>query len=265
MSKPLFFTRRKNIARSDVTIYLIEGASQTSRFTASLNLSSYKLPGDGKVTIEAYHNAYLERFDAPQVAALAEDVSFELHGLEPGDRPLFRIKVVDGSTGKLLAAIDEVRPESDDVSEASGSLLPIIPKSRSDMGDEFWRLNFTQNTELSPELWVNRDASGILTAFQMQDVRVIGLLMPEILRQILTRLVGNGEAWAEDGVVGAWLEFSKELAGERFEEWDDDDDEAATLRLQWIGSVVAQFALKQRFLDRYLQQRNAEDSEDSDA
>src|SRR5687768_13812161 len=117
MSKPLFFTGRKEISREHVVIRLLEKHGKPSSFQAQIDLSTYPLPADADVVVEAYHNAYLERFRLGTVSTLKSEQIEELTEMEPGDRPLFRVKVIasdEHTAGRLLAAIDEVRPATED-------------------------------------------------------------------------------------------------------------------------------------------------------
>jgi hypothetical protein len=227
----------------------------------TVNLRRYGLPDSAIVVVEAYHNAYLERFPAGTVGTVDLDGERVLTGLDPGDRPLFRVKVIgtDGAAGRLLAAIDEVRPEAEDDGGVAGSLLPLVPKSRDVMGDEFWRVHFASaGDELRPEVWVNRDVQGLFGMLQNQDPKVTALIMPEVFRQVLRGLVEDGEEWTDEGRLGQWLSLAKDLHPDEFEEWDDDDREASRQkRRDWVDQVVKGFARSHRFFDRFHEQVGA--------
>jgi len=261
VSKPLFFTGRKEIARGDVTVRLVERHGEPTRFAATVNLRRYSLPDSASVIVEAYHNTYYERFDAGIVAVINVEGERVLTGLGPGDRPLFRVKVIgdDGSAGRLLAAIDEVRPEAEDDGGAAGSLLPLIPKSREIMGDEFWRVHFSPaGDDQRPELWVNRDVRGLFGMLQNQDPKVTALIMPEVFRQVLRGLVEDETVWTDEGRLGQWLELAKEFYPDAFEEWDVDDPESSRRkRREWVDQVVKGFARGHHFFDRFHEQPGA--------
>ncbi len=61
MSRPLYFTGRKDIARSDVTIRLIEAPGEATRFRGQCSLEGYRLPTEADVVIEAYHMTKCKR------------------------------------------------------------------------------------------------------------------------------------------------------------------------------------------------------------
>lgn len=258
MSKPLFFTGRKEIARGDVVVRLVERRGEPTRFAATVNLHRYGLPDSALLVVEAYHNAYYERFDAGTVAAINLDGERVLTGLGSGDRPLFRVKVIgdDGSAGRLLAAIDEVRPEAEDDGGAAGSLLPLVPKGREVMGDEFWRVHFAAaGEEQRPELWVNRDVQGLFGMLQNQDPKVTALILPEVFRQVLRGLVEDETEWTDEGRLGQWLTLAKEFYPDAFEVWDGEDSESSRRkRREWVDQVVRGFARAHHFFDRFHEQ-----------
>lgn len=258
MSKPLFFTGRKEISRSDVTIRLFEQRGKPSHFEARIDFSRYRLPPEADVVVEAYHNTYYERFSIGALGELDGGCSRELKGLEPGDRPHFRVKVIGSNgapAGQLLAAIDEVRPATEDDDGAAGSLLPLIPKPKSEMGDVFWRVHFVSSDELRPELWINRDVEGLFLALQNQNPQVTGLIMPEVLRQVLRGLVEDGAPWTDEGLLGQWLQLAKDFYPDEFDDWDEEDESGSRQRRrEWVDNVVANFASAHQFFQRYHEQ-----------
>jgi hypothetical protein len=242
-------------------VRLVERRGEPTRFSATVNLRRYGLPDTAGIVIEAYHNAYLERFAAGTVGQVDLEGERVLTGLESGDRPLFRVKVIggDGSAGRLLAAIDEVRPEAEDDGGAAGSLLPLVPKSREVMGDEFWRVHFAAaGDDLRPELWVNREVQGLFGMLQNQDPRVTALIMPEVFRQVLRGLVEDEAEWTDEGKLGQWLSLAKKLHPDAFAEWDAEDAESSRRkRREWVDQVVKGFAHVHRFFDRFHEQLGA--------
>jgi hypothetical protein len=255
MSKPIFFTPRKEIARSDVSIRLLERKGELSRFEANIDLSRYKLRADANLVIEAYNTAYFKRFSIGALGNLRSRVhSEELKGMEPGDQPHFRVKVIashQSAQGQVLAAIDEVRPTTDDNQDVN-SLLPLLPKRRELMGDELWRVHFVESDELYPELWINRDVDGLLGAIMNNDAQITALIMPEVFRQVLRGMLANGAPWTDEGELGRWLVLARRFTPEEYGEWDESDiDSSRKIRFEWIDDVVKSFVLSHRFFDLY--------------
>lgn len=260
MSKPLFFTGRKEIARENVSITLIERKGQASAFLPKLDLAQYHLPSESRVLVEAYHNAYLERFDLGTINQIKDDQPFTMMDLESGDRPHFRVKVIAASgdvEGQLLAAIDEVPP----IDRKNGnSLLPLVPKKREVMGDEFWKVHFVDGEERSPELWINSDVNGLFAAFQNNDSRIVSLIMPAILRQVLLGLVESNRDSTDEVILGKWLQFAQELCPDDLPEWAEDDTEGSIQkRREWVDQVVKVFAVSHQLFDHYNEVNHSEE------
>lgn len=255
MSKPFFFTGRKEVSASDVSFQLIEKPGVRTRFVARFSLAGLRLPGTARIIVEAYHSSYLERFDAGTVGDFRGGFEREMRDLEPGDMPSFRLKVIsnaDGSKGRLLASRDQISPELDAEAAFAGSLLTVVRRTREQMGDEFWKLEFEPGDEIRPVLHLNSAVPGLFLSFQNQDPKVMALIMPEILRQVLRGVTEDLLEWTEEGCVGQWLAFARELHGEEFEEWDEDNIELSKQQRQvWIDEVVRRFASKHRFFEAY--------------
>lgn len=255
MSRPIFFTRRKDIRRSDVSIRAFDRPDGTLEFDLKLTLKRYNLPDAAKVVVESYTTTHLERFDWGTAGNLISDRR-RLDGLCAGDRPLFRVKVVDASaTGRLLAAIDEVRAEEHD------SLLPIIWKSKEEMDQVFWLVHFTPGSEPQPELWMNKDVRGLYDAVRRHDSLVCGLVLPAAYRIVLQRFVIDEQAeWVEDGsLFGRWFRFCASLGARPIDnDLEPDDDDWEDQRTTWIEDVVRLFARAYLFLDNVARDESEE-------
>ncbi|HEY2827587.1 MAG TPA: hypothetical protein VGJ04_08310, partial [Pirellulales bacterium] len=118
--------------------------------------------------------------------------------------------------------------------------------------------------EQCPELWINNEVAGLYAAIKNLDARFTALIMPEALRQVLNRLLEDGEPWSDEGVRGKWLELAESLYGDKFEEWDDDDREGSReKRREWVNQVVGHFAATHRLFDRFHEQLLPAEVEDS--
>jgi len=220
MSKPIYFTGRREIARRHVWVRFWDQLEGSPKFDIRLDLSEYRLPADAGIAVEAYHNAYYRRFACGTIAV--PDLSRkELDDFEPGDRPKFRIKVID-AMGTLIAVADQIQPETDDSLGVGGSLLPIHLRDQSFMGQELWKVNFIDGgTSPDPVLWINEAVPELYNALRSRSPQVTSLIMPAILREVLRGLVEGPLEWSEDG----WLGFAWRLYPFAFNEWDDSEEE----------------------------------------
>ena len=247
MSRPIFFTRRKDIRRSDVSITVFDRPDGTLEFDLNLTLKRYDLPEAANVVVESYTTTHLERFGWGTVGNLMSGRR-HIKGLSAGDRPLFRVKVVDDlGAGRLLAAIDEVRAEEHD------SLLPIIWKSKEEMDQVFWLVHFAPGSEPQPELWMNKDVPGLYDAARRHDPLVCGLVLPAAYKIVLQRFVLDEEAqWADDGsLFGRWFRFCALLGAQPLSDQEDPgDDDWEEPRTRWIEDTVRLFAHANLFLEK---------------
>ena len=103
----------------------------------------------------------------------------------------FKVQVVAGDgSGRLLGACPSIKPAL-----PLRSLLPVREADDDELGGEIWRVDFGDD-EL-PELLVNREISGISEIVRTnKDFRA--LVMPAVLRAILTRLLIDARADPED-------------------------------------------------------------------
>src|SRR5690606_22836033 len=88
-------TGRRNIARSAVTIRLLEERDGERAFTAEYDLSGMRFPDDARVYIEAYNTDSYMRFAFGTVAEPQVPKDTRLVDITARPLPKFRLKVVD--------------------------------------------------------------------------------------------------------------------------------------------------------------------------
>ena len=225
------FTERKRIDQQRVAVRIEErddGAPPS--FTAELHLGEMELPPAAEVIIEAYSGRSVIRFPWGTVSALAPPLDRRL--VDMPVNPSFRVKVVapDGS-GVLLALANRVRPHRE---EQQGSFVWL---KGEDLGKEVWRLQFAGTG--APTLLVNENIHGIGEAV-LRDNAFRGLVMPEVLRAMLTRAL-IVEDYAPDDEGGDWNELMQFVRGLHPEPFRSDGGDERQVRMDWIDSAVAAF------------------------
>lgn len=239
MIRRMNYTGRRNIARSRVTIRLIPGAEGETSFAAEYDLSGFKLPPAARVYVEAYNTDSYMRFDFGTVGE--PRVPSDTRLVEVTSRPLpkFRLKVVDETNrhGLLLGVADKLIPlRPDEDLEKKQSLLPV---DFVDLGERVWRL------ELSdwPVLELNKRIESIAEAARASG-SFLGLLYPEVLRQVLREIVvtqGDTDPSADDGDwTTLWLRYACQLPGVEPPPAEASPD-AAVLREDWVENTVQAF------------------------
>ena len=174
------------------------------------------------------------RFDFGQVGAIAPAKQRDLSQFESPDGLLFRVKVTpNGDIHTLLAEADRIplaRPE-----QTEGERKPLLPVKSQKLGDEIYRLDFSDG----PLLLFNSDAGnyadiGLSPAF-------MSLVYPGVFREILNRVLlidkheydANADEWKSHWVKFALLHPG---LGELPEPEDPDG------RTDWIDKAVSAFA-----------------------
>ena len=196
------FTGRKRIEQRNVTIELQEtGDSNPPTFSVTLNLAELRLPEDARVIITAIRGRGRMGFDWGTVGSPIPPADCSL--TEVPVNPVFRVIALDDS-GKILALANSISPK-----RAAGreSLLWL---EEVDLAQEVWRLDFGESGE-NPTLQVNKNIRGIGAAMR-QDDALRGVILPEVLRAILTRaLIVEEFGWDDEDGEGLanWVKFTK--------------------------------------------------------
>lgn len=137
---------------------------------------------------------------------------------------------------RLLALADRVQPRRSNRRE---SLLWL---QEADLGGEVWQLDFGDAGD-NPTLLVNNSIPGISAAVR-QDNAFRGLVIPEVLRAILTRaFIVDGVAPddTDDGPWSKWAAFVRDFYADEHPAAPDSESDNSEMA-QWIDGAVAAFA-----------------------
>ena len=244
MSFRINSTGRKRIFREDVRIKIVEpGNGLPPVFTADIRLSpELSLDPTARVYVEPYVGSSSMRFSFGTVAKLSPPENCVLSDIDVGANVLFRIKVVDESTevGRILAAANGIKPESD----ADGDdRKPLLPLRTADLGDEIWRLDIDKDS--GPTLTVNSRIADLAERMRT-DVFLQGAVYPEVVRRMVREAFANATSDTddEDGWVSDWMAWLVDQVGREITDDEIADDE----ELESLADEVASsFAKKQRY------------------
>jgi hypothetical protein len=250
--RKLNYTNRQKLKLEHVAINVPQPSQLTPPvFSATLDLSTYKLPPEASVFVEAYRSTAYQRFDFGTIASpktLTPD-DRTLRDFGTAEAILFRVKVVEkvadgGAVAKILAQRDQIKPN---LEGPRRSLLPFEPDPS--LQHEAWRLDIDEDVgpivKVSTVVVTDRKALSLHAAF-------ITLASPEILRRCLTWALEDGlpdeDEW--DSPRGRWIRFGCGLLrqSEPPPELADDPD-ASNAREEWTDEVVARFC-KEHGIDR---------------
>jgi hypothetical protein len=249
MIRRLNYTGRKKIPRSRITIRLLPAGDSLYAFSADFDLAKLGFPADARVYIEAYNSSSYMRFPFGTVAQRLDPRDLRLSEIARRPLPKFRLKVVDHGKrlGLLLGAADKIvplRPDEDMANKQS-----LLPVDFVDLGDRVWRL------ELSdwPVLELNNRIETIGETARSGDA-FLGLVFPEVLRQILEEIVIRQDETDPDldesDWTSLWMRYVCSLPGV------SDPPTAVTadstdLRHDWIEDVVQAFCRSKQARQRF--------------
>jgi len=248
------FTGRIRIHRSDVTITLRPRDDGSRDFEAALDLDAVRRAarGDAAVFIEAYGGTKFERFTLGTLAAPAPVVFRQLATFGADENVLFRVKVVEtgGTQGRIIAMASRIRP-AEPAERSQASLLPV---SVGRLDGVVYSVDFPEDGP--PTLVLNEELDGALPQGIKAIARTplfVSLVLPEVVRQILTRILvveGDTDDDEDDSSPAAkWKRFAKQRNPEPIPQLDEDGDAGPVL--DWIdvtvGRVAQDLHVQQRF------------------
>lgn len=250
----LNFTGRRRISQNHVQIR-VTGIGGIETFQVDLNLEKYLFPSDARVVVEAWRQLELIRFEFGTVGNLTPPSNCRLSEFGTAAGVRFRVKVISSTPprGRLLGVADRILPK--DEHRASLMRVPLLAVRTQDLGREIWRVDFSEE----PILLINSRCTRGHSLVQSPEFQA--LVLPEILRSILTRIlrIENIRSVEEnDDWTGRWLQFAISLPGTEPPS-QSDDSEADD---HWIETVVGSFC-RWRGVDRLLESAKSESSESS--
>ncbi len=247
MIKRVNFTGRKRIPRDRIQIEVFDGSPRT--FHATINLEESSLLPKAAVCLEAMcaGSTVIERFDCGEVGNLRPLRNQALREVE-GENVFFTLKVIDRTEliGRLLGIAENIHPERSGKPTISGrrGILPIEPR---DLGEEIWRLEFSQIVCLL----VNDKIPGLVDRAR-SDPLFYAVVYPEVVRRVLTEAIKqnvdideNDDRWPV-----LWLRFAKHLHPSKADppRPDDQNDD----KEDWIEEVAKAFCDTHTMKAKYL-------------
>ncbi|MBL8809037.1 MAG: hypothetical protein JNM43_02570 [Planctomycetaceae bacterium] len=229
----LNFTGRRRISHQHVTI-TVSGIGGIESFRAELQLESYQFPSSAAVIIEAWRQLELARFEFGTIGNLQPPADCRLSEFGAIDGLKFRVKVVsmEPPRGRLLAVADRIAPQAP--GQQAMPRVPLLAVRSQDLGREIWRLDFSDE----PLLLVNPRVVSRKQLVQATEFQ--SLVLPEILRSILTRILLVEQTRSTDDAedwTARWLRFAESLPGVGRVPEDSDPESD----LDWIDSAISSF------------------------
>ncbi len=249
MRRRFNYTGRRRISQKLIVIDVVK-SGDVYQCNASWDFADLRLPLDAAVYLEARIGG------SPQVTRY--DWGTVRESKPPQDRTIpdfgtqslsFDLKVVDETEeiGRLVAVSRGIRPR---LADDEGGRMPLLPVNADDLGDEVWRLRFTDER---PWLEVNNRIDGI-KEISRSDQRFFALVYPHVIRRILMEGVlldgVTDPAEAEDDWRVSWLKWGIHWHPDNERPPDSKDRDGV---LQWIEDVAVNFCsrheARQKFID----------------
>jgi hypothetical protein len=251
------YTGRKRLNRSDVVITLHPQADGGLEFDSIVDLAELRkadgVQPDAPVFLEAYSRTKFERFDLGTLEFSAPATRHRLTSFRRDENVLFRLKVVDSEAheGRIIAMASGIRPVAPQEARQS-SLLPVSVKPLDDL---VFLVDFEEDGP--PTLVLNERLDvmeqGIKAA--ARNAVFIALVLPEAVRQILTRILVIEDDTGEDEDAlswsAKWKRFARSLNPEPIPELEDDQDPDRVL--DWIDVVVSRIGRNLNVIQKFEQ------------
>jgi hypothetical protein len=245
MIRKFNYTGRQKIKRSNVLVDLGRDADGVRRFDISLQLHDLNLPDSAHIYVEAYHRSGYQRFDFGTVEEKQIPSDRRLKNLSSSAIPLFRIKVVDRTFthGRILASLDKIRPKSIDTEPTDSQSLLFV--EFDDLGNVIWELDMEGDW---PTLRLNTKAEEV-SLIASSDNRFLSLVYPEVVKQILTRILLEDEHTdpdCDDDWPSLWLKLASTSPGMVYPPQTGKPEQE-----RWIDRAVEAFSASYDMLERF--------------
>jgi len=258
------YTDRKKILRKFIHFILNEQDGIPSWDANFLAEEYHQFGEDTEVIIEAYDGPVVMRFNCGPITRFELPDDKTLHRFRPGQRVLFRIKIVDLSDDRrpLLAWANKIQPMLPE--EVAAGFRSIFPVSLEDLGEELWKVSWNDNT---PHLALNEKVDEPdLRQVVYTDPNFITLVFPSAIRTVLTELLFGDLAppETEPGETGGepehdWINFAaNQLGAGPKPNISPEKGETVIAGKEWIDRAVRNFAHTHSLRAAFIQSRLGE-------
>ena len=212
MKRTFNYTGRQKIGRKDVAITLLQKNGSWS-FEADLKLADYHFPRNAEVWVEAHRQNLWMQWPWGTISTPRPPSERRLAEFDVPDGILFRVRVVQPpgqEHHKLLGEADGIPfVKAGEADVRRRHLIVPIPDA---LDQQLWKINFESDP---PSLLVNKDAQPSWKELA-RSPQFIALVYPEVLRQILVRVLLDDQWTDEDEEIGwqaDWMRFARGLGG----------------------------------------------------
>lgn len=245
MSFRFNFTGRMNLRHKDFRLEVAEFASPlTINLSLPVGLAD-RFPShkNARLIIEAYRQSEAQRLDVGLLSDYKQNRPLVLDRFENGDHVLYRIKIVDPLSKRILGMATKIRPVGGkEKPKDRESLLPVqFATDKDRMGGQIWKLRFDIDHPT-----VLLDKARVAGFDFVKEPRFRLLALPQVLKEILLYAfvvkAGSLLSWKDD-----WKNFVEVGLGVDGCPADDDinDDNRGEYMdhvIDWIDRAVEQLS-----------------------
>lgn len=253
MIRKLNFTDRKKISASRIPVTLNGQDNYPLSFDIALvdlALPEFGFPKDASVFVEAYKRTAYSRFAFGTVGGIIIPRNRKLVRMEPGVIPLFRVKIVDATSGqgRILGLADKISPRGIDI--GTQDRIPLLHVEVSEnLKDQIWRLDLSSEW---PVLELNSQVDSI-KEIAKSDTHFLSLVYPNIVRQVLNNIIDehlDSVNEEEEDWPSHWVKFVSSLPGVSSLPTEN-SSEVKQEQEDWVEEAVAAFSQKLKLLENY--------------
>lgn len=235
MIRNINYTGRRHISSRNVDIRISKSDNKIPDFNVTFNFDDLDIPKDSVIFLEAYDRYSLMRFECGTVGNPSSLNNVKLDRIQNRDAINFRIKIVDikDKHGLLLAESDKI------ISRDKWPPESLLLVRFRDIGSQIWQLDY--DTIHGPILVLNSILMNVGFKELVQHNNLFHcLVLPGILREILTRILVIEQNFDEDGSdwQSKWLKYIDQKIGilnpPEFNRQENNIDEIDT----WINEVA---------------------------
>lgn len=244
------YTDRIKIPRNRIDIALFKD-NEGKYFRAKINLDGLSFPATAKVFIEPNYKGVYQRFDFGTVSNIKEPSSTRLSELPETELAYFDISIVDESE-KVGLLLGKARGIPVSTNELPNDRIPLLYVNPTDLKNQFWKLTFDSSDDDRPVLEINNRIPELYEKAK-NDVDFISLVYPIAFRQVITRIVENGEfEMEEDHWITQWMKFIDGVLGiKSLPDTENDSGSLTSEQETWIDECVNEYCKKFQLFEKF--------------
>lgn len=257
MKRSFNYTGRKRLPTSCFLIAEHERQNQPSVFDIAVTSDpTLEIPSDSVIWLEAYRGPKIVRVCLGTWATPTSIKGENPFSIFDFREPIaFRIKVVDERDPRHLirAWRDSITPVVyGENGKKKKSILPVHP---CNLGSVPWDLDWEDESRPILRINIRIAEERDVTAIVRKDPDFAALVFPEVIRQVLTRLVTNDSGGDDEDDPNPWLVFAKSLYPLDAPIDDDSSDFNKDVD-NWVNGVVQSFCERMQLISRYSAMKN---------